>query len=63
MSKGWNKNQTGWRFDDLFEEGYRFDNENLKCWCIVPRDKANNENEAIEYLVNNVNDIEMNQHT
>ena len=52
---------TGWKFDDLFEEGYRFDNE--KCWCIVPRDKANNEKEAIEYLVNNINDIEMNQHT
>ena len=63
MSTGWNENQTGWKFDDLFEEGYRFDNENLKCWCIVPRDKANNEKEAIEYLVNNIDDIEMNQHT
>ena len=63
MSKGWNENQTGWKFDDLFEEGYRFDNENLKCWCIVPRDKAKHTKAAIEYLVNNINDIEMNQHT
>ena len=63
MSKDWNNNQIGWKYDDLFEEGYRFDNENLKVWCIVPRDKAKNEKEAIQYLVNNVNDIEMNQHT
>ena len=63
MSKDWNNNQIGWKYDDLFEEGYRFDNENLKVWCIVPRDKAKNEKEAIEYLVNNVNDIQMNQHT
>lgn len=63
MSKGWNENQTGWEFDDLFEEGYRFDNENLRVWCIVPRSKANNEKEALEYLVNNIDNIEMNQHT
>jgi len=63
MSKGWNENQIGWRFDDLFEEGYRFDNENLRVWCIVPRDKANNEKEAIDYLVNNIKSIEMHQHT
>ena len=63
MSKGWNENQTCWKFDDLWEEGYRFDNSNLKVWCIVPRDKANNENEALEYLINNVNNIEMNQYT
>ena len=63
MSKGWNENQMGWKFDDLWQDGYRFDNENLMVWCIVPRNKANNENEALEYLINNVNDIEMNKHT
>lgn len=61
MSNGWNENQIGWKFDDLFEDGYRFDNANLMCWCIVPKDKANNEKEAIEYLVNNLNSIEMHQ--
>ena len=63
MSKGWNENQIGWKYDDLCEDGYRFDNENLMVWCVVPRDKANNVTEAIEYLDNNINNIEMNQHT
>ena len=63
MSTGWSDNQIGWKFDDLFEEGYRFDNKKLRCWCIVPRNKANNEKEAIEYLVKNIDNIEMNQHT
>lgn len=60
MSKGWNENQIGWKFDDLFEEGYRFNNQNLNCWCIVSKDKANNEKEAIEYLLSNVDYIEKN---
>ena len=63
MSIGWNENQIGWNYDDFWEDGYRFDNTKLMVWCVVPRDKASNEKEAIEYLVNNINDIEMNQHT
>ena len=63
MSTGWNKNQIGWRYDDLWEDGYRFDNENLKCWVIVPKDKANNEKEAVEWLVRNLETIRMYPHT
>lgn len=59
MSIGWNEKQIGWKFDDLFEDGYRFNNENLKVWCVVPNSKATNEKEAIEYLINNLRDIEM----
>lgn len=63
MSKGWNENQIGWKFDDIFDGGYRFDNENLKVWCVVPKDKVDNEKEAVEYLVNNLDKIEMHQFT
>lgn len=63
MSKGWNKNQTNWKLDDLFEDGYRFDNDNLKVWCVVPKDKADNETEDLEYLINNIEKIELHQHS
>ena len=59
MSIGWNNEQVGWKFDDLWEGGYRFDNSNLKVWCLIPREVANNEKEAYEYLVRNINDLDL----
>jgi hypothetical protein len=60
MSKEWNEDQTGWKFDDLWEGGYRFNNDNLKVWCLVPREVADNEKEAHEYLVRNLDILEFN---
>ena len=57
MSTGWNKNQIGWKFDDLWENGWRFDNEKLGKWCLVPKDVAKDNKEAIEWLVINIESI------
>lgn len=59
MSKEWNENQIGWKYDDLWEGGYRFDNENLKLWVLIPRDVADNEKEAHEYLIRNLNNFRL----
>lgn len=57
------KGVEGWLFDDLWGSGYRFDNRHLRVWTVVPRNKANNEEEALEYLLNNQDLLELNTHT
>lgn len=42
---------TVWCFDDLWEEGYRFDDVVTKRYCFVERKYAKNENEAFEFLI------------
>lgn len=39
-----------WVFDDLWEEGYRFDDKISKRYCFVERKFANNESEALDFL-------------
>ena len=51
--------QYGWEFDDLWEEGYRFDNDILNIWAVIPRDKANNKDEAYAYLLGNISDLKV----
>ena len=63
MSTGWNKEQTGWVYDDLFEDGYRFNNENLRVWVCIPKELAANSDNAHEYLVQNLDKLELNPHT
>ena len=42
---------TVWQFDDLWEEGYRFDDVVTKRYCFVDRKFAKNEHEALEFLI------------
>ena len=55
--------ESDWKFDDLWEDGYRFDNSKLKVWVVISRDKANNEDEALSYLLNNLPSLKINKHT
>jgi len=59
MTKIGRDKTTGWVFDDLFEEGYRFDNSIYKCWVIISRSIANNQQEAFNYLIDNVYDLDL----
>ncbi len=42
---------TVWQFDDLWEEGYRFDDVVTKRYCWVERKYVKNEVEALEFLI------------
>lgn len=42
---------TIWTFDDLWDEGYRFDEVVSKQYCFVDRKFAKDENEALEFLI------------
>jgi len=42
---------TVWQFDDLWEEGYRFNEVVTKRYCFIERKYVKNENEAIEFLI------------
>lgn len=42
---------TVWQFDDLWEEGYRFDDVVTKRYCFVERKYVKNEYEALEFLI------------
>jgi len=41
---------TVWTFDDLWEEGYRFDEVISKRYCFVDRKFAKDEKEAMQFL-------------
>ena len=42
---------TLWVYDDLWEEGYRFDCKITRQYCFIPRNCAENETVAVEFLV------------
>lgn len=42
---------TVWRFDDLWEEGYRFNDVVTGRYCFIPKEYAKNEHEAMEFLI------------
>jgi hypothetical protein len=42
---------TVWQFDDLWEEGYRFDDVVTKRYCFIERKYVKNEREALEFLI------------
>ena len=48
---------TVWAFDDLWEEGYHFDEMVSFRICVVPREKASNKEEAASYLIDNYESI------
>ena len=52
-----------WEYDDLWEDGYRFDNASLKVWCVVPKEEVNSARGALVYLFNNLENLKMHPHT
>ncbi len=45
------KKTTVWIYDDLWEEGYRFDDIVTKRFCFIERKYASNEHNALEFLI------------
>lgn len=52
------RKNTNWIFDDLWEEGYRFNNNHYKCWIVIDRNEALNIKDALLFLLLNIEKLE-----